>query len=100
MQIYRIAQEAITNVCRHAEARRVDLTVRLSPEGELLLTLEDDGSRDFDPQDRRARRGRGLASIRDRASLIEAEVSWARRDEGGTRFTLRKTNAAKTASAI
>jgi signal transduction histidine kinase len=96
MQIYRIAQEAITNVCRHADARRVRLDVRLSPEGELLLALEDDGRADFDPQERRARRGRGLASIRDRASLIEAEATWEQRAEGGTRFTLRKTDAAKT----
>ncbi|MFL6227478.1 MAG: two-component regulator propeller domain-containing protein [Pyrinomonadaceae bacterium] len=95
MQIYRIAQEAITNVCRHAAARRVSLDIRLSPEGLLMLTLEDDGSADFDPQTRRARRGRGLASIRDRASLIEAEVSWERRDAGGTRFTLRKPDAAR-----
>ncbi|MDT7602679.1 MAG: two-component system, NarL family, sensor histidine kinase UhpB, partial [Acidobacteriota bacterium] len=96
MQIYRIAQEAITNVCRHAEASRVHLDVHLSPEGELVLTLEDDGRADFDPQERRARRGRGLASIRDRANLIEAEATWERRDVGGTRFTLRKTGAAKT----
>jgi signal transduction histidine kinase/ligand-binding sensor domain-containing protein len=99
MQIYRIAQEAITNVCRHAHARRVRLDVRLTPTGDLILTLEDDGRADFDPQARRARTGRGLASIRDRASLIEAEATWERRDAGGTRFTLRKADAAKTPSA-
>jgi signal transduction histidine kinase/ligand-binding sensor domain-containing protein len=100
MQIYRIAQEAITNVCRHADARRVHLSVNLSREGELLLALEDDGRGDFDPHERRARRGRGLAGIRDRASLIDAEVAWERREEGGTRFTLRKTDAAKTPLTI
>jgi signal transduction histidine kinase/ligand-binding sensor domain-containing protein len=100
MQIYRIAQEAITNVCRHADARRVRLSVKLSQDGELLLALEDDGRGDFDPHERRARRGRGLAGIRDRASLIDAEVAWERREEGGTRFTLRKTDAAKTPSTI
>lgn len=96
MQIYRIAQEAITNVCRHADARRVSLSVNLARGGELLLTLADDGRADFDPHERRARRGRGLAGIRDRASLIDAEVSWERREEGGTRFTLRKADAAKS----
>ena len=96
MQIYRIAQEAVTNVCRHARARRVRLSVTISPAGELLLALEDDGRSDFDPRARSARRGRGLSSIRDRASLIEAEAAWERLDGGGTRFTLRKANAAKT----
>ncbi|MCA1641829.1 MAG: histidine kinase [Acidobacteria bacterium] len=96
MQLYRIAQEAVTNVCRHSGARRVTLSVNLSREGELLLALEDDGRGDFDPHDRRARKGRGLAGIRDRASLIDAEVSWERREEGGTRFTLRKADAAKS----
>jgi signal transduction histidine kinase/ligand-binding sensor domain-containing protein len=99
MQIYRIAQEAITNVCRHARAQNVRLSVSLSPEGELRLLLEDDGRSDFDPRARRARRGRGLASIRDRASLIEAEAEWERLPAGGTRFTLRKSNAAKRAGA-
>ena len=100
MQIYRIAQEAITNVCRHARARRVRLSAAITPAGELLLTLEDDGRTDFDPHARGSRRGRGLSSIRDRASLIEAEADWVRLPAGGTRFTLRKANAAKAAPAL
>ncbi|MCA1616244.1 MAG: hypothetical protein LC800_19510, partial [Acidobacteria bacterium] len=100
MQIYRIAQEAITNVCRHARARRVRLSATISAGGELLLALEDDGRADFDPHARAPRRGRGLSSIRDRASLIEAEADWARLPTGGTRFTLRKADAAKDASAL
>jgi len=94
MQLYRITQEAINNVCRHADARHVRLTVALTPAGELTLLLEDDG-RGFNL--REARKGRGLANIRARASLIEAHVSWARRPDGGTLFTLRKMNAAKDA---
>ncbi len=99
MQIYRIAQEAVTNVCRHARARRVRLSVSISAGGELLLAVEDDGRADFDPRARTARRGRGLSSIRDRASLIEAEAGWERLPTGGTRFTLRKANAAKDAAS-
>jgi signal transduction histidine kinase len=98
MQIYRILQEAVSNISRHANAARVRLIVKTSSEGDFLLTLEDDG-RDFDPQDRKIKQGRGLMNIRARASLIEAEVNWRKRDGGGTQFTLRKANAVKTSAA-
>jgi signal transduction histidine kinase len=94
MQIYRILQEAVSNISRHAAAKRVRLTATTSPAGDFLLTLEDDG-RDFDPHDRKLKQGRGLANIRARASLIEAEVNWSKREGGGTQFTLRKANAVK-----
>jgi signal transduction histidine kinase/ligand-binding sensor domain-containing protein len=92
MQIYRIAQEAISNVCRHAAAARVRLAVSNSSGSEFVLRLEDDG-RDFDPPDRKRKGGRGLANIRARASLIDAEVAWAKRAGGGTLFTLRRANS-------
>jgi signal transduction histidine kinase len=93
MQIYRIVQEAISNICRHASAHRVRLEVTLTNENELILKLSDDGS-GFDQRDKKAGRGRGLANIRARASLIEADVSWSRNTQGGTVFTLRKANIA------
>jgi signal transduction histidine kinase len=98
MQIYRIVQEAVSNLARHAAATRARLCVATSGEGEFLLTLEDDG-RDFDPQDRKIKQGRGLANIRARASLIEAEVNWKKRKGGGTKFTLRKENAVRISPA-
>lgn len=94
MQIYRILQEVVSNISRHAGAKRVHLAANISNAGDFLLTLEDDG-RGFDPHDRKLKQGRGLANIRARASLIEAEVSWSKLDEGGTRFMLRKANAGK-----
>jgi two-component system sensor histidine kinase UhpB len=100
MQVYRIVQEAVSNVCRHARASRVRLGVRVSDEGDFLLTLEDDGQ-GFDADQRKARKGRGLAGIRGRASIIDAEVSWRSRpaEEGsGTVFTLRKPRAAEPAA--
>ncbi|HEX8921460.1 MAG TPA: ATP-binding protein, partial [Pyrinomonadaceae bacterium] len=98
MQIYRIVQEAVSNLARHASATRARLLVTTSAKGEFLLTLEDDG-RDFDPQARKTKQGRGLANIRARASLIEAEVNWKRRKGGGTKFTLCKENAVKISVA-
>ena len=94
MQVYRIVQEAVSNVCRHAAARHVSLSVHLDDAGDFVLQLSDDG-RGFDAQNKRALKGRGLAGIRARASLIEGEAAWARREGGGTVFTLRKHGAAR-----
>jgi signal transduction histidine kinase/ligand-binding sensor domain-containing protein len=89
MQVYRIVQEAVSNVCRHARAAHVSLRVRLDAAGDFLLMLEDDGH-GFDANNKKALKGRGLAGIRARASLIEADAEWKRRDDGGTAFVLKK----------
>ncbi|MFL6282504.1 MAG: two-component regulator propeller domain-containing protein [Pyrinomonadaceae bacterium] len=89
MQVYRIVQEAVSNVCRHARAAHVSMRVGLDEAGDFTLTLEDDGQ-GFDPSNRRALKGRGLAGIRARASLIEADADWHAREGGGTIFTLKK----------
>ena len=94
MQIYRIVQEAVSNVCRHAEATRVSLSVRLDDAGDFTLALEDDGA-GFDAKNKKALKGRGIAGIRARATLIEAEVEWRRREGGGTVFVLTKKSAVK-----
>ena len=98
MQVYRIVQEAVSNVCRHAQATHVSLSVRLDAAGDFLLKLSDDG-RGFDAGNKRALKGRGLAGIRARASLIEAEAAWTPREGGGTVFSLRKRDAASRADA-
>lgn len=95
IQIYRIAQEAITNVCKHASASKVSLTVAIPADGGFLLELEDNG-RGFDPASKAARVGRGLANIRSRASLIDARVSWSTTQEGGGVFTLRKLSVSES----
>jgi signal transduction histidine kinase len=89
MQIYRIVQEAINNICRHSGATHVSMTVHCSPENDFSLTIEDDG-RDFEVTGNNKSEGRGLANMRARASLIDAQVSWARRVGGGMIFRLRK----------
>jgi signal transduction histidine kinase len=66
---YRIAQEALTNVLRHAGAALAE--VRLWQEGGMLfLTVRDDGA-GFDPQSRQA--GFGLSGMRERALLLGGE---------------------------
>jgi ligand-binding sensor domain-containing protein/two-component sensor histidine kinase len=88
IQIYRIAQEVINNICRHAAAKHVQLSVKASTAGCLTLGIEDDGQF-FVPTEAHAQ-GRGLANIQARASLIGAEITWTKRAGGGTVFTLLK----------
>ena len=89
MQIYRMVQEAVSNISRHAGATHVKMTVDANPGGDFVLQLQDNG-RDFNPGEPRNLEGRGLANMRARASLIDAEISWEKAPGGGTVFTLKK----------
>jgi two-component system sensor histidine kinase UhpB len=89
MQIYRIAQEAVNNICRHAVPDRVRMEVTAAAPGSVTLRLEDNG-KEFDPAVAAKGDGRGLANMRARASLIGAEINWEQRHGGGTVFTLQK----------
>ncbi|MBE3598841.1 MAG: sensor histidine kinase [Limnochordaceae bacterium] len=89
--VFRIAQEALTNVLRHSGARHV--RVRLScPEGQPLeLVVEDDG-RGFDLHEVLGRRDHpalGLAGMRERAELLGGTLSIATAPGKGTRLEVR-----------
>ena len=92
MQIYRMVQEAVSNIWRHAGATHVKMTVAAEPGGDFVLQLQDNG-RDFDPREPKNLEGRGLANMRARASLIGAEISWEKQESGGTVFTLQLRTA-------
>jgi signal transduction histidine kinase len=92
MQIYRMVQEAVSNILRHAGATQVKMIVSASPGGDFLLQLEDNGG-DFDPAKQKNLEGRGLANMRARASLIDAEIAWEKSSQGGTVFTLQVKRA-------
>ena len=92
MQIYRIVQEAVNNIWRHAEATEVKMFVTSPKEGDFSLRLEDNG-RSFKSQHTNSE-GRGLANMRARAGLIDARISWEPREDGGTVFTLTRTATA------
>jgi len=68
--IYRVAQEALTNVVRHAAAGRAELSLGVR-DGRVELVVGDDGS-GFDP--RSAIQGAGLLGMRERAVLIGADL--------------------------
>jgi signal transduction histidine kinase len=70
--LYRIAQEALTNVAKHAKAASVSVIVEKLP-AEVRLIIEDDGvGCDMEAAQARARRERrlGLAGIHERASIL------------------------------
>jgi signal transduction histidine kinase len=70
--LFRIAQEALRNIARHAGASRAEVSLRHRG-GALELTVRDDGV-GFDPQDRSRRVSLGLASMRQRALLLGGTV--------------------------
>ena len=82
LALYRIAQEALTNVARHAEASRV--WIRLAQcDGRLTLEVEDDG-RGIDPAVAGAMASLGLAGMRERADACGGDLRIGRSEEGGT----------------
>jgi two-component system NarL family sensor kinase len=75
---YRIAQEALTNLVRHAHARHC--TVRLAMNGGLELEVIDDGK----GLPARHAVGVGLASMRERAAELGGTCTVRRGPDGGT----------------
>lgn len=88
--LFRIAQEALTNVAKHAQARHV--SVRLAAQRDaVLMTIEDDG-RGFNFATMRrdpTKRGVGLVDMRERAEAIGGTV-WVECEVGkGTRVQVQ-----------
>ena len=84
--LFRIAQEALNNVLKHAQARNVRIDVSATDE-ELILDVHDDG-RGFDP--RAARRGRwGMTTMRERAEAAGGQLHVDATPGEGTRIHAR-----------
>ena len=79
--IYRIAQEALTNALKHAEARTVEITVA-EIEAEVGVRVRDDG-RGYDTQARTT--GFGLGGMQERAELLGGRLRISRRRARGPR---------------
>ncbi len=89
IQIYRIAQEILNNIVRHANPSKIELHIGTTPAGVLRLEIRDDGT-GFKPGDAARRNGRGLTNIQARAQLIKAEINWKKLPKRGTSFVLTK----------
>jgi signal transduction histidine kinase len=78
--IYRIVQEALTNVVKHAHARHVEIALAREG-GEVCVTVADDG-RGFEPDAPRA--GFGLVGLAERARLVGGHAEVTSSPEGTT----------------
>ncbi|HKX33203.1 MAG TPA: two-component regulator propeller domain-containing protein [Blastocatellia bacterium] len=94
IQLYRIAQEALNNICRHARARQVRMSIRTEQQSHLVIEIEDDGV-GFDGNTTN-KTGHGIANIRSRANLIGASVTWSHAAPG-CRFKVLKQHVVKPA---
>jgi signal transduction histidine kinase len=85
--VFRIVQEALTNVARHAHANLLTVRGRVS-DGELIVEVEDDGvglpeSKLLSP------RSLGLIGMRERAEAVRGRLDCTRRTTGGTVVAVR-----------
>jgi signal transduction histidine kinase len=72
IEIFRIVQEGLANVRKHANATRAEVTIGERPFGERFVTIHDDGD-GFDGEEAPA--GQGLKNMRARAEAIEGAFS-------------------------
>jgi signal transduction histidine kinase len=97
--VYRLIQEALTNVVKHARAHHA--TVSVVEQGDyVIVTAEDDGV-GFDQE--ASHTGFGLTSMRERVSLAGGELEIASRDHGTTltaRFPIRRVDSSAELSTL
>jgi signal transduction histidine kinase len=73
ISLFRVLQEALTNLVKHSGARRCRVTLRGSPDA-LTLEVADDG-RGFDTATAMKGHGLGLTSMRERLKLVGGEIA-------------------------
>jgi signal transduction histidine kinase len=87
--IYRVVQEALTNVVRHAGASTASVTLS-ARDGQIRVFIEDDGV-GFDPGQPQLRRHLGIQGMLERAELVEGSLLITSTPENGTVVLLEVT---------
>jgi signal transduction histidine kinase len=85
--IFRIFQEALTNVLRHAKAKTVEIVTQ-ETRGEFVLVVQDDG-RGIRAAERSAHSSFGILGMQERAHLVGGKVEIAALHDQGTLVTVR-----------
>jgi signal transduction histidine kinase len=87
LSLYRIIQEGLSNISKHACANHISVSMKGTGH-DVLLSVQDDGI-GFDPEEVREKPGLGFSSMRERVSLIHGEFSISSEPERGTVITVR-----------
>ncbi len=85
--LFRIVQEAMTNVARHAQARQVSVLIERR-NADVVAVIEDDG-RGFDPRQVDTRQHLGVLGMRERAALLGGQVEIESAPGRGTSIFVR-----------
>jgi signal transduction histidine kinase len=83
--LYRVAQEAITNAAKHAHAKRVQLRLEVT-EAVIVLTVEDDG--EAAPANPAPKTGMGLLGMQERVTSLGGMLRFERPADGGARLVV------------
>jgi signal transduction histidine kinase len=95
LSAYRIVQEALTNVVKHAGPARAQVTIRYR-DHEVMVEVIDDGRGVAAPTgDGRARVGHGLIGMRERVAVFGGDLEAGPRSDGGFRVAARLPLAAE-----
>ena len=73
MPLYRMVQESLTNVARHAQATEVIVALYRDPSGKITLNISDDG-KGLPNEDQRKRGSFGLIGMRERVTMLGGEI--------------------------
>jgi signal transduction histidine kinase len=85
--LYRVAQEGLRNVSKHAHAGRAAVTLARAP-GVIVLSIKDSGV-GFEVAAARGKGGLGIVSMEERVRLAGGELTVDSRPGGGVRIAVR-----------
>ena len=90
MNVYRIVQEALTNIRKHADAHIVRVLLQCDEQGNFLVLVENDGE-GFDKKDIQTEAGQhlGLTIMKERAKHLGGKLKIDSEPDEGTRIELR-----------
>jgi signal transduction histidine kinase len=88
--LFRIVQEALNNVAKHAHATRVHITLA-RPDSQFVMTLTDDGAGlETEPvPGMKRRQGLGMVTMRERTQAVGGQFEIGPGPEGGTQVAVR-----------